>query len=90
MAGRTIVGSGSKHTKGDVRAVGVVRIEAKTTQHDSFRVTKEMVEKLANAALGSDELPVIVIEFIDRQGKPIKGMEVAVVPSWVLDVITNK
>lgn len=82
---RTTVASGSKFEKGDVRYCGVVRIEAKTTKHRSFSVTLDMIDKIEDASIGAGELPVIVIEFNDGNGKPIR--EVAVVPSYVLDTI---
>src|SRR5262245_59177471 len=51
VSGHRISGSGSGHTKGDVRRKRVVRIEAKTTKYRSFGVTLDMVEKIENAAL---------------------------------------
>jgi hypothetical protein len=61
--------SGAKVKKGDVQVKDLVRIEAKTTSADSFRVTKEMLRKIQNAGLGSSELPVMVIEFLGPRGK---------------------
>jgi len=83
--GRLVPGSGSSYQKGDVKAYnGVYRIEAKTTKNKSFSVTREMVRKIEDAALPNGEMPAIVIEFIDERGNP--EMEVAVVPTWLLDV----
>lgn len=62
---------------------GLYRVEAKTTKHSSFRVTLDMVAKIEEAALAHNELPVIIIEFLDDAGRPIK--EVAVVPTYALD-----
>lgn len=75
-------GSGSGKTKGDVQSVNICRIECKTTERKSFSVTREMVEKIENAAIASGEFPAIVVEFIDKAGKP--ECEVAVVPMYVL------
>jgi hypothetical protein len=85
--GRVTRGSGCGNEKGDVRIRGVARIEAKTTKHKSFSVTQDMLDKIEEAAMTSGELPALVIEFIDGEGKPKR--EVAVVPTWVLDVLTQ-
>lgn len=72
-------GSGNKNEKGDVRVRGVARIEHKATQHASFRVTKEMLNKIELAARGCDELPIMVIDFLNARGDS-DGNEVAVLP----------
>ena len=87
VGGSVTRGSGCGSVKGDVRLRGVCRIEAKTTKHKSFSVTREMVEKIEDAALPSGELPAIVIEFIDNTGKPCGS--VAVLPLWVLDILSQ-
>lgn len=79
-------GSGSGAEKGDVKKYnGVFRVEAKTTTKASFRLTKEMVDKITDAALPHGELPAIIVEFIDQRGRPLR--EVAVVPTEVLDAV---
>ena len=84
--GEMVPGSGSSYQKGDVKKYnGVYRIEAKTTKNKSFSVTREMIRKIEEASLSNGELPAMVIEFIDEQGKP--QMEVAVVPTYVLDEV---
>jgi len=83
LGGKVTPASGSKDEKGDVRVKGVFRIEAKTTKHKSFSVTLDMLRQIEDAASLSGELPIIVIEFINEQGRPLK--EVAVVPTYVLD-----
>ena len=84
--GYTTPGSGSGHQKGDVKKYnGVLRIEAKCTGNKSFSITQDMLDKIENAALPNNELPAIVVEFIDALGKPIR--EVAVVPTYVLNDI---
>jgi len=70
LGARQISGSGSGRKKGDLFISGIVRIEAKTTLRGSFSITKEMIDKITHAGLASDELPVIVVEFINEQGKP--------------------
>ena len=44
-----------------------------------------MIHKIEDAALSCNEMPVLVIEFIDEDGRPIK--DVAVVPTYVLDAL---
>ncbi len=88
LKGRQIVGSGCGPKKGDVYKKGVARIECKTTQNKSFSVTKEMVEKITSAAVASDELPVILVEFLDKNAK--REMEVAVVPFDQLLLLLNE
>ena len=84
--GKLTPGSGNGHKKGDViKYNGIFRIEAKCTQRKSFSITKEMIDKIESAALIDGELPAIMIEFLDEEGKPER--EVAVVPSYVLDSI---
>jgi Holliday junction resolvase len=86
--GKRVPGSGSGPQKGDVKkAFGIFRIEAKTTTKKSFTVTKEMIEKIEVAALTTNEMPVIIIEFLDEQGNPEK--EIAVLPTYALEVIAN-
>ena len=46
-----------------------------------------MIRQIEEAALGSNELPCIVIEFNDGAGKKVK--EVAVVPTYILDELVN-
>lgn len=87
LDGRTTLASGSlPHDKGDV-VTGLLRVECKTTSKKSFSVTREMVDKITDQALSTSRIPAIVIEFND-DGKPV--MEVAVVPTWVLECLEDK
>jgi hypothetical protein len=79
VGGRKVSGSGNKTEKGDVRKVGIIRIEHKTTSRKSFSVTCEMIDKIVNASLACNEIAAIVIEFIDEQTGKSKG-EVACIP----------
>jgi hypothetical protein len=68
LGGRTQKGSGCGHyQKGDVRVPKLARVEAKTTKHDSLPLTVEMIQKLEDACVGADEVPVIEVEL--RLGK---------------------
>lgn len=83
--GRVTPGSGAFDQKGDVKKYnGVYRIEAKTTKNKSFSITRDMIRKIEEAAIPNGEYPAIVVEFIDDRGVP--QMEVAVVPTYVLDI----
>lgn len=86
VGGKTVRGSGSGKEKGDVRVHRVCRIEAKTTNKKSFSVTREMIEKIETAAICYGEMPVIIVEFNDNG---VKDCEVAITPTWVLDLITQ-
>ena len=84
--GKLVPGSGSGHEKGDVKGChGLIRIEAKTTKNKSFSITRDMVNKIEDAALTNTEIPAIVIEFIDERGVP--ELEVAIVPTYALNFI---
>ena len=88
IGGRITVASGAKQfEKGDARKKRVVRVEAKTTKNRSFSVTTEMIQKIEDAALGADEMPVLVIELNNTD--PRQRMSVAVVPLYVLDLLSN-
>lgn len=83
IGGRTTKASGASYEKGDARRKGFVRVECKCTSNKSFSITREMIEKIENAALGSGEIPVIEIELLGPDGRP--QHKVAVVPSWALE-----
>jgi hypothetical protein len=83
VGGQVTIASGSLAVKGDVRKKRVVRIEAKTTKNRSFSVTLEMVDKIEQAALPYDELPIIVVELANGNKRTAK--QVAIVPLYVLD-----
>lgn len=87
LGGRVTPGSGNKEIKGDVRVKGILRLENKTTKHKSFSVTQRMIDDIENAALPYGELPAIEIDFIDDNGKLLR--QVAVVPSYILDLLVN-
>jgi hypothetical protein len=87
LGGAVTPGSGNGTQKGDVRVRGVLRVECKTTKHASFSVTTEMLDKIEEAALSHGELPAMLVEFCIPGKRP---REVAVVPAYVLDMITSK
>lgn len=87
LGGRLTPASGAKATKGDVKVKGVLRLEAKATVNKSFSVTREMVRKIEDAALSSGEMPAIVVEFLEPDGKI--AHRIAVVPYYVLDAIVQ-
>lgn len=87
--GYRTAGSGSKKEKGDVRVKSVMRIEHKGTQAASFRVTKEMLNKIELAGRGCDEIPIFVVDFLDERGNST-GQEIACIPFQdLLDLIND-
>lgn len=87
MGGHVTPGSGNKEVKGDIRVRGICRIEAKTTKHKSFSVTLSMLDKIESAAIPHSEIPCMVIEFINDDGRPLK--ELAVIPVWALQQLID-
>jgi hypothetical protein len=72
LGARLISGSGNGIKKGDLYIPGMIRVEAKTTQQSSFVLKMSMIETIEDAAMLCDEIPVIIIEFLDRSGNPIR------------------
>lgn len=83
FGGRVSKASGAAYQKADVRTYGVVRVEAKTTKHASFRVTVEMIEKLEADAFGADEIPLLEVELMLGKKK------VYVVPDWAVEMLVD-
>ena len=81
QGGVRVPGSGAGSRKGDVEG-SVWRLECKTTGKNSFTVTREMIQKIEEAALAHGGSPALIIEFND-DGK--KVMEVAIIPTWVIE-----
>lgn len=71
-------GSGNQTEKGDLRKRGAFRLEAKCTRQKSFSLTREMWEKLEDAASlnRQPEIPVMHVEFLDEHGVREKGLYV--------------
>lgn len=88
--GHRTAGSGNKKEKGDVRVHGVTRMEHKGTKHNSFRVTKDMLEKLELAGRACDEMPIFVVDFLNERGQS-SGNEIACIPlKDLMDLIDEK
>ena len=79
--------SGAKRVKGDVRVTGIARIECKATQNKSFSVTREMLTKIEDAAAATGEIPILQVEFLDKNGK-IDGT-FAVVPVHIIERLVS-
>lgn len=69
-------GSGNQTEKGDARIKGVLRLEAKCTRRKSFSVTRDMVDKIEDAAASCPgmEIPAMHIEFLSPSGAREKGL----------------
>lgn len=76
IGGRTTAASGSRDEKGDVRAKGIARIEAKCTRRKSFSIKLETIEKIEDAATATvdGEIPMMHIEFLTPEGQRLKGV----------------
>lgn len=88
LGGKRVKGSGCGFDKGDVRIRGLALIEAKTTEKNSYAITRKVVQKIEDAATSGGEVPVIAIEFIDSKGKPEHRL--AVMPMWALEMLLGK
>lgn len=86
IGGKTTPASGARDMKGDVRLKSITRLECKTTTKKSFSVTRDMLKKIENASVGSGELPVFVVEFLDGN-RPVG--EFAIIPSYALSYLVN-
>lgn len=84
LRGRTTKASGALSEKGDVRLKGVARIECKTTKHKSFSVTGEMIKKIEDATVGTEEVPIMEIEI--EGGK----RSCYVMPKWAVELLLEK
>lgn len=84
LGGKVTKASGAgAFEKGDVRVKGVARIEAKTTDAKSFRVTEEMIDKIEDAAVQAGEVPVMVIDICGG------NRSLCVMPTWALEDLIN-
>lgn len=76
-------GAGATH-KADIRKYrGCLRVEAKSTGKASFSIKLSDWRKVEDAAYPNQEEPMMLIEFLDETGQPIK--ELAVVPAWIVE-----
>ena len=87
LGGKVVKGSGCGTEKGDARCKNIMRIEAKCTSRKSFSLTREIVDKIENAAMAGGELPAIVVQFLDPVGQPTH--ELAIMPTWALELVVD-
>jgi len=77
---RAVRGSGAGREKGDVRGVGLFRLECKTTKNRSYSLTRDMIEKVeASVTAGSTEIPYMEIVVDDQSHDPKTCL---VFPGW--------
>ena len=81
VGGKVSKASGAFYQKADVRKLGVVRIECKSTSKKSFRVDEKMIDKLEKDCFGANEIPIIAIEILNGKRK------VYVIPDYALDLL---
>lgn len=83
LGGTPTVASGAFGDKGDVKAAAV-RVECKATARKSFSVTREMLEKIADASAGHGQIPFVEIEFLNKTTGAVEAA-CAVCPRWAID-----
>jgi hypothetical protein len=72
LGGRRQPGSGNQNTaKGDVRTKGLVRVEAKLTTDDSYRLQLADFWKI-DSEKGPREFPAMVIDFLERGTRKLR------------------
>lgn len=76
LGARAIPASGSRYRKADAEIPNVVRIECKATEANSFRVTRDMMQKVEDAGLLEGQVPVIQIEFVDNVSNVLESFYV--------------
>ena len=86
LGGSLTLGSGSGCIKGDVRITGVARIEAKSTQHKSYSLKRELVDRMEHAAIQSGEVPIFQIDFLT--GENI-DKQLVVMPMWAMEILLS-
>lgn len=68
LGGRRTPASGAGDTKGDGRVQGRFRIENKTTAAKGYRLTKDTLQKIDDAARPYGERPILIVQFEQRLG----------------------
>lgn len=86
--GRLIPASGAKFRKADVEVVNLARVECKATGAKSFSVTREMIRKVEDAGLMSNQIPYLEIEFVDNKGKTQESA--CVISRHALTILLNR
>lgn len=75
VSGILVHRSGAGSVKGDVRLKGVARIECKQTARRSFSVNEAMIDKIEDAAVPANEIPIIRVQLGN-------GRSVWIIPEW--------
>ncbi len=88
IGGRTTPGSGNGYQKGDARRRRLVRIECKCTSHASFRVTREIMDKLQEGVFGSGEVPILQVDMLDFDGE--KNDRFYVLSEWAMEDLLER
>ena len=88
IGGRVTPGSGNGYQKGDARRRKLVRVECKCTSHISFRVTREMMDKLQEGVFGSGEVPVLQVDMLDVDGD--RHDRFYVISEWAMEDLLER
>lgn len=90
FSGQPTIGSGNKFEKGDVKT-SKLRIECKCTGGSSFRITRQMIKDIMEAAIGVGTYPAIEIEFIDPLScyQDSKNLRVYVISEPMMEILND-
>ena len=64
--------------KGDIKSEDCL-IEHKYTQHKSYALTVETLNKIFEEATKTGKIPKMIIEFLDKSNKPIMAVDLVIV-----------
>lgn len=70
------------YAKGDIKKSHFL-IDSKATNKDSFRVTKEQLQKISREALDAGKTPALLVQFVDDLGGLTGGGSWVVLPERV-------
>lgn len=89
----TVSSGNQQRDKGDMKLVNRLpfRIEAKATVNDSLSVKLEWLTKIWKEAFNKDEVPMLIISFVNSEGKTKgPGTEWCMVPRHVMEELMEK
>jgi hypothetical protein len=93
LGGKQHAGSGAcagLKSDGSVSAKMEMRVECKSTIHDSISVKKEVLDKIMREALNGNQYPMLTISFVDAEGRAKPGGTWALIPDYVMQELLGK
>lgn len=89
LSGDNRPGSGAlEGAKGDIM-LDEFLLENKSTEHASFSVKREWLEKISKEARAEGKTPGLSIQFVDKQGNPLLYGRWVMIPEDEFKEITN-